>query len=319
MTELLKLNFHCRKCGDRFEAEPSATVDCPEREWQPAEYFADCPSCGAQAAQAAWEVNLAKAHAHATGPRTPDGLAAATKRLSGHPTPEEAKRTRFNALKHGAFAGTALYWPSRPGAYAECDTCEHFNRGCDIRPPPGRKNPLGCLKKSELMMQFQIAFDAGDPTMLKQHAATMQAAVFHMVNDMIRTVIRDGMTLRTPEWQFDKDGVLHVATYTDGMGEERTIEKVEAHPLLKYVIEYMNRNGMTLPDSGMTMKVKDEQENIRGFLDADNAKAESALEFQERATKALEGLAGLVERSQQRKLQDPVLIEHQTQEHSDGQ
>src|SRR3546814_8711768 len=109
----------------------------------------------------------------------------------------------------------------------------------------------------------------------------------------------------------------NIADFIDEYGEKRTIYKVEAHPLLKVIIEYMNRNGMALPDSGMTMKVRDENETVKGFLDQQGETAESGLQYQERQTKALEGLAALVDRSQRRQARDPVLIEHQALEKSE--
>lgn len=303
------LHFHCGACHARFEAEPTRTADLPERDWQPYEYFADC-QCGAEAPQAAWELNLAKAWANSTGPKTPAGVAATSANLKGHPTPEETKRTRFNAMKSGVFAKTAQYWPAKPGKYPHCKTCEHFNRGCDENPAPEHKNPPACLKRTELFMQFQIAFETRDPKMLTDRQATLQALVWQMVNDMILQVIQDGVSLKTPEWYYDKDGSFHWAEGTNAEGQKIAIHKIEAHPLLRHVIEFMNRNGMTLPDSGMTMKVQEDESRLQGFLEADKHAQENSLGFQERQTAALENLSALVRRSQQRRDHDPVLIEH---------
>lgn len=320
MDALKVLNFHCRGCSARFKAEPDRVAPVAGRDWQPQDYFATCPDCGAEAAQAGWELGLAKAWANATGPRTPEGMAATAANLVGHPTPEEARLTRFNAMKHGLFAKTATYYPSKPGGYPHCASCEHFNRGCDVNPRPGHKNPPACLKRVELFMRYNIAFETRDPKLLTENNATLQALVWQLTNDMILTVIQDGVSLRTPEWYYDKDGGLHLVEYTDmNTGDQRRIEKVEAHPLLKYVIEFMNRNGMTLPDSGMTMKVRDEQEQVRGFLAQDAETSESARAFQERQTKALESLGALVKRSQSKLSRDPVLLEHETQEVRDGE
>ena len=310
MDRAKALHFHCRHCGERFEAEPGSTVPVPDRDWQPLDYFAECILCGETAAQAGWELGLAKAWTRATGPRTPEGMAATAANLVGHPTPEEAQRTRFNAMKHGAFAKTATYWPAKPGSYPHCKTCEHFNQGCDEYPRRGHKNPPACLKRVELFMRFNIAFETRDPRLLSDHAATLQALVWQMTNDMILTVIQDGVSLRSPEWYYDKEGSFHLAQYPDDSGEIKTIEKVQAHPLLRFIIEFMNRNGMTLPDSGMTMKAQDEEESIRGFIQQDGETQEQGLAFQKRQTEALEGLRGLIERSQSRMARDPVLIEH---------
>lgn len=312
------LHFHCRACGERFEAEPSRTAPAAGRDWQPVDYFAVCPMCSTEAAQAGWELGLAKAWTMATGPKTAAGIQATTANLKGHPTPEEAQRTRFNAMKHGAMAKTATYWPAKPGAYPHCASCEHLNNGCNVNPRYGHKNPPACLKRVELFMRFNIAFETRDPKLLSDHQATLQALVWQLTNDMILTVIQDGVSLRSPEWFYDKEGTFHLAQYINDAGEQQTIQKVEAHPLLRFVIEFMNRNGMTLPDSGMTMKAQDEEEQIRGFLKQDGAAQDESLEYQKRQTQALEGLRGLIERSQSRMARDPVLIEHEALDQKGG-
>lgn len=317
------INFHCRArhCGRRFRARPGRVEPVADREWQPEDYFAICPDCTNEAGQAAWELSLAKGHAHATGPKTPEGRAASAANLAGHPNAADVTRTRFNALRHGLYAETATYWPSRPGQYPQCETCEHHNNGCDDYKPT-RELPPACLKKTELLMRYQIAFQTRDPKMLSQDQATLQALAYSLVNDMFLTVIRDGSTLRTPEWRFvmDKEGKQEVAfvKYIDDVGIERTITKVERHPLLGPIIEFMQRNGMTLPDSGMTAKVKDEEETIQGFLQADASTRESEAEFREKQSRTLEGLSVLIERSQQTKKRDPVLLEHQANDKAGG-
>jgi hypothetical protein len=311
MGDAKNLNFHCRTCGERFEAEPTRIADVADRAWQPHDYFAEC-RCGTEAPQAAWELNLAKAWAHATGPRTEAGKAISAANL-----PEETRRTRFNAMKSGVFAKTATYWPAKPGKYPHCETCEHFNKGCndDNHRAVGHRNPPACLKRTELFMNFQVAFETRDPRMLTERMATIQALAWQMVNDMYLQVIQDGVTLKSPKWYYDKDGNFHLAEYTDDAGEKRLIYEINSHPLLRMIIEFMNRNGMALPDSGMTFKVQDDQETIRGFLDQKGHQQEDALQYQERQAKALEGLQALIQRSQQRVSRDPVLIEHEALEH----
>jgi hypothetical protein len=62
------------------------------------------------------------------GPVTAEGKAAAAKNLEGHPTPQESRLTRFNAMKHGMEARTATYFPAKPDKYAFCE-------GCDVDTP----------------------------------------------------------------------------------------------------------------------------------------------------------------------------------------
>lgn len=301
-----EVSFHCKGCGQHFKGEPSRMVPVEWREWQPVDYFADCARCGDEAPQAAWELNLAKAWANATGARTAEGKAAVTANL-----PEDTRRTRFNAMKHGLFAKTAQYWPAKPGKYPHCETCEHFNKGCDDdnHRSRERQNPVACLKRIEVFMKFQIAFETRDPRLLTDNMATMQALAWQLTNDMILSVIQDGVRTKTPEWYYDKDGAFHWAEGTDDQGNKVVIHKLEAHPLLRFVIEFMNRNGMTLPDSGMTMKVRDEEEDLRGFLAGQTAELETDSGFRERQTKALETLASAVRRSEDNRGRDPVLIE----------
>lgn len=313
------INFHCGACGWNFEGAPGRIEEAPEQEWHPWRYFAGCPMCDSEARQAGWERSLFKAWRAATGPKTEQGKASTALNLAGNNTPEQIARSRFNAMKHGAFAKTATYYPSKPGKYPHCSGCEHFNRGCDEFPVPPKKNPAGCLKRVELFMDFHIAFDTRDPGLLTKYSATMQALAWQITNDMILQVIQDGTALKTPEWHYDKEGNLHYPSMTGPDGQAAHIMRVEAHPLLKLIIDFMNRNGMALPDSGMTMKVKDENEQVRGFLDSSKADAESAQQFRERQTKSLEHMAALIERSQRRQKLDPVLIEHAAVESEEAQ
>ncbi|WP_230368792.1 hypothetical protein [Paludibacterium denitrificans] len=94
---------------------PLRIDDAPESEHHPFSYVGVCPLCDAECPQAPFHKALVKAWANATGPRTPAGKASTAKNLDGHPTPEEALRTRFNAMKHGMSAETAQYFPCQAG------------------------------------------------------------------------------------------------------------------------------------------------------------------------------------------------------------
>lgn len=298
-----RVSFLCSACGHSFQAEPERIEDAPELEHHPYRYFAGCDICSAEAGQAPWEERLFKAWSSATGPRTPEGLAAAAANLDGHPTPEEARRTRFNALKHGAFARTATYFPARPGAYAQCEGCEHRYTVCGDQP--------ACLKRTELFMRHQIAFETKDPGLLTGIMADTHAAVSALLADMLRTVIQDGgPRVKEVQWYHDKDGALHLASYTDDDGREHQIYELKAHPLIRPIIELLSRNSMTLADLGMTPKVQDEQDLVEGHLAGQNTARQEVLEYQRRQTAALENLREMVERSHQLTSRDPVLIEH---------
>lgn len=248
-----------------------------------------------------------------TGPRTPEGIAAATKNLEGHPTPEEARRTRFNGLKHGLFARTARYFPARPGRYPHCNNCDIDWGHCATQP--------ACIKRTELFLKHHIAFETGDPTMLMQLRADLQANVQAIIDDMVLAIIGEGVQLKTPAWYYDKEGCFHLAEYREGErgrpgdedyteGERRLIYEINAHPLLKILSDFIAKNALSLADMNMTPRAQEQEETLRGTLDAQRQTQDDMLTFQQRQTAALEAMTAAIERSRQKLARDPVLIEH---------
>ncbi len=309
---LKTVHFHCRKCRHRFEAEPDEVLDAPGIEHHPFEYRANCPNCDASAGQAAWEHSLLKAHAFSTGPRTAEGKAAVTENLRGHPTPEEAKRTRFNAMKHGLYARTANYFPAKPGKYARCESCEHLESKSCLAPPQA------CLKRHELMLRHQIAFETQDPDLLLQIRSDTQSAIQGLIDDMILAIAQDGgPRIQEVVWFNDKEGGFHLARFKDADGNTHQIHEIKAHPLLKPLMEFISKNAMTLADLEMTPKARDDQATMGGFLDEQVDRNDTLLEYQERQTQALEHVQSLIARSQRRLASDPVLIEHGEVQESD--
>jgi len=302
---LTSVAFICSVCRHTFDQAPDRVEPAPENDWHPHAYYAECPVCHGEAEQAGWQKGLLKAWSKATGPKTPEGKAASAANVEGHPTPAESRLTRFNAMKHGLFARTAMVFPAKPGKYPHCEGCEHLEtRACVAQ--------RACLKRAELLLKHQVAFESADPSMLMGLRADTQAMVQALIDDMLLTIAMDGgPRLKSPEWYYDKDGKFHLAAYTDSQtGELVQIHKLEAHPLLKPLIDYLSKNAMTLSDLEMTPKSHDEQEAMKGFLDGKTADEESALEYQERQTMALEKLSEQIARSQQQLRHDPVLIEH---------
>jgi len=307
---LQAVNFQCAVCSHAFEAAPERVEDAPELEHHPFRYFGTCPACRAEAGQAAWERNLLKAWSSATGPRTPGGKARSAANLAGHPTPEEARRTRFNAMKHGLFARVATYFPARPGAYPHCQGCEYREDVC-----PGQ---TACLKRTELFLRHQVAFETKDPALLTELRGDTQAAVQALINDMVLAIAQDGgPRIREMCWYYDKDGGFHLAKWTDAKGEEHQIHELKAHPLLKPLIDFLSRNSMTLADMGMTPRVQDEQDLIEGHLAGQSEQQEQLAEYERRQAEALESLRGMIARSRDRAERDPILLEHRQTEGED--
>ncbi|MCP3869698.1 MAG: hypothetical protein GY703_16720 [Gammaproteobacteria bacterium] len=235
-----------------------------------------------------------RAHACSTGPRTAAGKAASAANLEGHPTPDEAQRTRFNAMKHGLYARTATYFPAKPGKYDRCDGCEHLNTLACLEPP------RACLKRHELMLRNQIAFETKDPSLLLQIRGDTQAALQGLIDDMILAIAQDGgPRISEVVWYHDKDGVFHLAKWVDDHGGEHQIHELKAHPVLKPLIDLIAKNSMTLADMGMTPRVQDEHEAVNGFLDQQGEDQESEERYRQQSLESMKKLEQLIGNSYQ--------------------
>jgi len=307
LLPLLEVYFKCHSCGHDFKAVPGETVEAPDCWWHPFEYSCACEKCGDDAVQHGREVGLLKAHAMSTGPRTTEGKAASAKNIEGHPTPEEAQQTRFNALKHGMYAQTATYFPARPGKYAICDGCNYHGHECREY---SDDNPPACLRRVELFMKHQMAFDAKDPSMLTSLRSGTQAAIQAMIDEMIMTIAADGgPRIKSVEWYHDKDGGFHLAKYRDENDVPHQIHKLEEHPLLKRLIDYIAKNNLTLSDMGMTPKVQEDQDILRGHLADDEKEKESVKNYMKGIEQKQSNLMELISNSYENDIEDAVIVD----------
>lgn len=300
---LNEINFHCRECYRSFKAEPGRVEPFPEQTHHPYAYFADCPICGSECDQVSWERNLIKAWANSTGPKTQEGKEATAANLEGHPTQEEALRTRFNAMKHGMSSKIATYFPAKPDGYEFCKNCDVDRGFCYSQP--------ACVKKTELFMLHHAAFEQRNPKHLMGIYADLQASIFAVLQQILQTIISDGVKLEAPQYYTDKEGVLIIAEYIDEVGNRRIIKDVQAHPLFRPLGELMSRTGLTLSDMGMTAKAIDDEEQALGRLSHESTSQEGLDDYRRRQVAALESLSAAVDRANQQTKNDPILIEYQ--------
>ncbi|WP_040652888.1 hypothetical protein [Pseudogulbenkiania ferrooxidans] len=307
------VTFRCSPCRHTFDAEPLRVDDAAELEHHPFAYAAACPLCGRETGQAPFHKALVKAWANATGPKTSAGKAAVTKNIEGHPTPEEALRTRFNAMKHGMAAETAQYFPSRPGKYPACSSCDVDHTYCAQQP--------ACVKQTQLFMVHHAAFEQRNPKHLVPIYSSIQASITAIIQQILQTIIADGVKLEHPAWAVTREGDIVIGEYNDfETGKKRTIMEVKAHPLLKPLQEFLSRNNLSLSDMGMTPKAIEQEEQQMGKLQR-GEDTQATLSLQDFAAKQAESLAALkqlAERANARKQRDPVLIDYQ-QQNGDGQ
>lgn len=298
--------FRCKSCHRNFECKPSKIIDDPECEWHPFKYQAHCPVCDDTCDQAHFQKNLIKAWSKATGPTTAAGKSIVQQNLKGHPNAEETRRTRFNAMKHGLNARVAKYFPSKPDGYPACRNCEIDRNFCKSQP--------ACQQQTQLFMLHQAAFEKRDPKHLTPIYSEIQAGITAIVQQVLQTIVADGVTLRSPAWKLDKSGNVVIGEYLDhATGDMKIIYDIQAHPLLRSLQDFLSKNGMSLSDMGMTPKVIEQEEEKLGNLAVNESTQQSLLEYQQRSAAALENLASLAEKAKARRDQDPVLIEYQKQ------
>lgn len=243
-----------------------------------------------------------KAWANATGPTSVEGRTASAENLVGHPTKEESLRTRFNAMKHGASAKVATYFPAKPDGYALCKTCDVDRGFCAAQPC--------CVQQTKNFMLHHAAFEQRKPGVLQGMYGEMQAAVFSILQQIIMTIIADGVKLERPEFHFDEHGSVSLATYTDDKQGKHTIMEVSAHPLLKVMADLLTKNNMSLADMGMTNKVVEADDLMPGQVARTITPLITDDEYKKQQITALRALSDKLQRSNAMTSADPVLVDY---------
>lgn len=300
MENNLSLAFHCLKpCSTRFEAEPQTDAQ--------GAFFAPCPTCAQSAKQAAWQRNLMATIGKQTGPVTTQGKANSASNLAGYPTPAQTQVTRFNAVQSGVFAKTATTYPAKPGKYAECKLCEHFD---ETTPDSSACKPHNaCLKKTEIYLLNHIAQETQNPEVLRPLMANFQAGIMSVIQSMLVDVAQNGVVHESPKMWFDKDKSVFIQQdYVDSSGAVKTIIERTANPVLKMLMEFLHKNGMTLSDLALTPKVQEEHSIMGGYTKGDITPEDMA-ETRKRQLKQLDDFKKLSEAAASNRSQDPTLIE----------
>ena len=304
---LLAINFYCKPCVYSFKAEPARVEDNPDQPHHPYRYIGTCPKCKKDANQASWEINLIKAWGNATGPKTDEGKAATAANLEGHPTKEESLRTRYNAMKHGMTARVATYFPAKPDGYAFCHGCDVDRVWCSEQP--------ACAKQTEIFMLHQAAFEQRNPKHLMGLYSDMHSGIFLLVQQIIQTVIADGVKVEQVVWDYDKNGEVRVAEYYDEEGKRRILRKeLQAHPLLRSLGELLSRTGLTLEDMGMTTRAIEADDDFMAGNTTDDGEGKEPIDaYRQRQLEALSAMAEKIQRANAQTEKDPILLEYKSE------
>ena len=149
-------------------------------------------------------------------------------------------------------------------------------------------------------------------------ALCIVVSLFAVLQQILQTIIADGVKIVSPKWYTDKDSNVLIVEYVDESGQRRVLNEISAHPLFKPLGEMLSRAGLSLSDMGMTQKVIEAEDDEMGRLQEDKQQQGSTHEFQQRQLAALEALTGAIDRAKSTKVRDPVLIEYQAQNGGDG-
>lgn len=302
------INFRCDTCGNAFARKPDTVEPDEAAPHHPFKYSAVCDACGRIAPQASWERGLFKAWTSATGPKTEEGKAATAKNLEGHPTPEEALRTRFNAMKHGMSARVAQYFPAKPDGYTFCQGCEVDRDWC--------ARQAACVRRTELFMLHHAAIEQRDPKILGSIHADLQASLMSLLQMCIQTVTADGVKLTSPKFYTDKEGDLRRVEFMNAdTGVYDAVVEYEMNPLLKIISDLISKNNLSLGDLGITQRIieRNEEEEL-GNVAGTSRDKEVLADIAGRQATALDNLTSLIALARDKRKHDPVLIEHEAQE-----
>ena len=306
--QLKEVNFKCGVCRASFSGVPDLIEDDLDAPHHPYRYFAHCLRCGAEhQPQAGWERGLLKAHQMSTGPVTPAGKAASAANLDGHPTSEETRRTRFNAMKHGMAAQTATYFPAKPDGYAFCAGCDVARDWCRAQP--------ACVKQTEIFMLHHAAFDQRNPKILSRLHADIHSALMASLQMCLQAVLGEGVLIKQPRVELTREGDPVTLSYIKDDGSKAYIYDYQSNPAFKPIADLVSRLGLSMSDLGMSVRgVEAEEERGLGILKLDESTKETLQDFGQRMLLASKNAADLIAMSQAATKADPVYIEHQAQD-----
>lgn len=253
-------------------------------EWEetPKGVFAACPICEREVEEVpAVYQNYYKMWQNQTGPRTQEGK----------------RRSSLNGYKHGHYSQVYnVLAPALPGKFPACQNCQ-YREPCENEPYKW------CPVNIAPMVRFVKAYQEGNLAEMKEFAGMNQAKIFQTVQMMWQEIQSKGVLVpKEIRRKINEDA-----------GEEEIVLEWQANPLLQRIQSFIEMLGHSADQQIMTPRAKEEDENIKGYLEMEDSKAASLEETMEKNRLAMAAFSEKIQRAMiQRKL-DPALMRHKEQ------
>lgn len=248
------------------------------------EYLCNCPICGAPTGDVDHRYyGRWKGWQNCAGPKTEKGKA----------------RSRLNGWKHGGAARQYhMIAPALPGKFSECETCNERD-ACENEPYKY------CPVILAPMMHFLQAFNEGNIEDLRDFAGMNQMRLFQTVQMMFREIQKNGTMVE--RWREVSKGEV---TTRESLG-------FEANPLITKIIDAMQALGHTAEQQMATPKVKQDDDTIKGFLNAENDKSIDLSDYKAITQKRIMMLEAAVRKGNLQAANDPAMQRYSQEKEKD--
>jgi hypothetical protein len=284
MSEMAEKVFYCQECVNSWK---SSEYDIGDGDIA----YSKCDMCQKPRHEVPhYYFNLPKMHEAQKGKHT------------GAKTPEGKERVSLNGFKHGMRSKKlAIVAPAKKDKYPDCNGCPYYE-ACT----PDKYCPVNLT----LLTQFVAAYKNNQVSNLKEFAGIMQGNAFVTLKMLFNDILSNGTLVeRVISCKMDEE--------TDGSTKEEIVKEWQDNPSLKHFVKFMELLGFTAEQQVMTPAKQTENENIEGYVKAENTKAETAQEHYKKRDELLERIQANMLKAGTRRSKDETLNEFENQDNDD--
>lgn len=272
-------HFYCKACKEYWYSDQWVLNDDEAP-------VGACPSCDKPTLEVPYYyANIPKMRKNATGPKTADGK----------------KRASMNAYKHGLYADHhhSLLAPALRGKFPECNGCSYYDDCGDTL--------KYCPVNLQLITKFIQAFEEGKVDDLKQFTGVIHGHTAYTLKMLFQDIFKHGTLVPHK---------LRTVIDDDGLSKHSVLEW-QGNPSVKRIVELMTALGLTADQQMMTPAKKVDDDNVKGFLHAEENKRDDLNEYMDKQKLAMEKLRQDILKGQAAAADDEALKEWE-KEHGDG-